>query len=42
VSEWLVNEDGDITGEVPDTKGPMILGTEEIRSVRILSGASDE
>ena len=42
VSEWELNEFGDIIGPLPDTSGVMILRTDEVRSVRILSGERKE
>jgi len=38
VSEWQLNEVGDVTGPLPDTAGVMIMGVERIRSVRIMKG----
>jgi hypothetical protein len=42
VSEWLLDENGDVAAEVNDTGGIMLLDTSDIRSIRILKGTIDE
>jgi hypothetical protein len=42
VSEWELNEAGDIVGPLPDTGGVMILNTHDVRSVRILRAEEEQ
>lgn len=42
VSEWELDQDGNVIGPLPDSAGVMILRTDEIRSVRILKEEGDE
>ncbi len=41
VSEWLLDETGDIVREVADSAGVIIAGTDDIRSLRILKENAD-
>lgn len=42
VSEWIVNDEGDIVRPVPGSCGLMIPLNAEVRWIRVLSGGSDE
>jgi hypothetical protein len=41
VSEWELDQDGNVIGALPDSAGVMILRTDDIRSVRILREEGD-
>lgn len=41
ISEWLVDDDGDITGERPDTLGILVPDIHRVRTVRVLKERQD-
>lgn len=42
ISEWELDSDGNIVGEIPGTAGIMVRNVEDIASIRVVKGEDDE